>query len=235
MPYFLCLLTMLWSNFAWTDPPRTFKKAKQQARHVYRQIQPLQSFYCQCHVQYQGKKLIPDLQSCQYQIRKNANRAQRIEWEHIVSAWEMGHHRRCWQQAQGSSRRFCRKNDAQFRLMEAELHNLVPAIGEVNSDRSNYAFGLVTQSQTDYGACSVKINFKHKVVEPPTSTRGNIARIYLFMEKKHGVIINQSRKKMFQLWDQMDPVDPQECQRDRLIAQKIGYHNPFVFQACTKR
>lgn len=234
MPYFLCLVTFICSSFAWAEIPRTFKEAKQSARYVYRQLQPLQSFYCQCNVRYQGKKLIPDLKSCQYKIRKNTNRAQRIEWEHIVSAWEMGHERNCWKNAKGSSRRYCRKNDASFRLMEAELHNLVPAIGEVNGDRSNYTFGLVRHSQTHYGTCPVKINFKKRIVEPPQRIRGNIARIYFFMEKKHGLTINHHQKQMFKLWSKLDPVDNQECERDRLIARKIGYHNSFVAQACTK-
>lgn len=39
-----------------------------------------------------------DLASCGYQVRKQQNRAERIEWEHIVPAWVFGHQRQCWQQ-----------------------------------------------------------------------------------------------------------------------------------------
>ncbi len=28
--------------------------------------------------------------------------------------------------------------------MEADLHNLVPAVGEINGDRSNYRFGMIS-------------------------------------------------------------------------------------------
>lgn len=38
-----------------------------------------------------------DLESCGYVPRKNADRAARIEWEHIVPAWVIGHQHQCWQ------------------------------------------------------------------------------------------------------------------------------------------
>ncbi|STQ78486.1 Extracellular deoxyribonuclease precursor [Hafnia alvei] len=38
------------------------------------------SFYCGCQIEWQGKKGIPNLESCGYQARKNQNRASRIEW-----------------------------------------------------------------------------------------------------------------------------------------------------------
>ncbi|EGH19336.1 endonuclease I, partial [Pseudomonas savastanoi pv. glycinea str. race 4] len=34
---------------------------------------------------------------CGYVPRKSAKRASRIEWEHIVPAWQIGHLRQCWQ------------------------------------------------------------------------------------------------------------------------------------------
>ena len=37
------------------------------------------SFYCGCRIDWQGKKGIPDLAGCGYQVRKNAQRAQRID------------------------------------------------------------------------------------------------------------------------------------------------------------
>lgn len=64
-------------------------------------------------------------------------RATRIEWEHIVPAWVMGHQRQCWQKG---GRKSCTDTDPVFREMEADLHNLAPAIGEVNGDRSNYLY-----------------------------------------------------------------------------------------------
>lgn len=62
--------------------PISFSHAKNEAVKIYRD-HPV-SFYCGCEIRWQGKKGIPDLESCGYQVRKNENRASRIEWEHVV-------------------------------------------------------------------------------------------------------------------------------------------------------
>ncbi len=80
------------------------------------------SFYCGCKINWQGKKGVPDLNSCGYQARKNANRAARIEWEHVMPAWEFGHQHQCWQ---NGGRKNCSK-DADYRRIESDLHNLQP-------------------------------------------------------------------------------------------------------------
>ncbi|VDZ67871.1 Extracellular deoxyribonuclease Dns (plasmid) [Klebsiella aerogenes] len=54
-------------------------------------------FYCGCKIDWQGKKGVIDLESCGYKVRKNENRASRVEWEHVVPAWQFGHQRQCWQ------------------------------------------------------------------------------------------------------------------------------------------
>lgn len=55
-------------------------------------------FYCGCKIDWQGKKGVIDLESCGYKVRKNENRASRVEWEHVVPAWQFGHQRQCWQE-----------------------------------------------------------------------------------------------------------------------------------------
>jgi endonuclease I len=39
-------------------------------------------------------------------------RAARIEWEHIVPAWQIGHQRQCWQEG---GRKNCTRNDEVFK------------------------------------------------------------------------------------------------------------------------
>lgn len=79
-------------------------------------------------------------ESCEYGVRKQENRAARLEWEHVVPAWVMGHQRQCWQKG---GRHNCISGDPVFSVMEADMHNLVPSINEVNGDRSNYRFGML--------------------------------------------------------------------------------------------
>lgn len=93
------------------------------------------SIYCGCDIKKEGKKLVPDPSNCGYIPRNTLTRsgkvnvrALRIEWEHIVPAWEFGHQLQCWQDG---GRKNCRKVSAKFRKMEADINNLAPAIGEV--------------------------------------------------------------------------------------------------------
>ncbi|WP_394201355.1 endonuclease [Shewanella waksmanii] len=209
--------------------PTSFNQAKRIAKSIYADSLPHQSFYCGCYIDIQGKKWIPDLASCGYQVRKQQKRAQRIEWEHVVPAWELGHQRQCWQQG---GRKHCAKTDSQFKKMEADLHNLVPAIGEVNGDRSNYRFSQWNAKPEQYGACQMTVDFKGRKVQPPAASRGQIARTYLYMQQTYGLAISNSQLKLFKAWDKSYPVDTIECQRDNKIAAKQGNHNPFVQQQC---
>ena len=112
--------------------------------------------------------------------------------------------------------------------MEADLHNLVPAIGEVNGDRSNFKFNMLDGEKRAYGSCEVEINFKAKVVEPKTDIRGNIARTYLHMNKRYNMPISSKQRKLFYVWNKLDAIDDWERERNRLIEQVQGNRNSFI-------
>lgn len=188
------------------------------------------SFYCGCKIQWQGKKGIPDLNSCGYQVRKNANRAARIEWEHVMPAWEFGHQRQCWQDG---GRKNCSK-DLDYRRIETDLHNLQPAVGEVNGDRGNFAYSQWNGSEQQYGQCEMKIDFKLKQAEPPARARGAIARTYFYMRDQYHLRISRQQTQLFTAWNKLYPVTIWECERDQRIAKVQGNHNPYVQQACQR-
>ena len=188
------------------------------------------SFYCGCKISWQGKKGIPDLNSCGYQVRKNANRAGRIEWEHVMPAWEFGHQRQCWQ---NGGRKNCSK-DADYRRIESDLHNLQPAIGEVNGDRGNFAYSQWNGGEQQYGQCAMKVDFKNKQAEPPARARGAIARTYFYMRDQYHLRLSRQQTQLFTVWDKLYPVSSWECERDQRIARAQGNHNPYVQQACQR-
>ena len=132
--YRFIVVLLLLPVVALASTPSSFNKAKKIAVSLYADHPT--SFYCGCDINWKGKKGMPDHASCGYKIRKQKLRSSRIEWEHVVPAWAFGHQLQCWQDG---GRKNCRKN-AEFKKMESDLHNLVPAIGEVNGDRSNYSF-----------------------------------------------------------------------------------------------
>ncbi|RLM28224.1 deoxyribonuclease I [Brenneria alni] len=186
------------------------------------------SFYCGCEIKWQGKKGIPDLASCGYQVRKNELRAHRIEWEHVVPAWQFGHQRQCWQ---NGGRKNCSR-DPVYREMETDLHNLQPAIGEVNGDRGNFMYGQWNGGAARYGQCDMKIDFKNRLAEPPARARGVIARTYFYMRDRYQLRLSSQQTQLFEVWNKQFPVTQWECLRDQRIAAKQGNHNPYVQQAC---
>jgi len=188
------------------------------------------TFYCGCKITWKGKKGLPDLASCGYQVRKNVNRAKRIEWEHVVPAWTFGHQRQCWQQG---GRKQCAK-DASYRQIETDLHNLQPAIGEINGDRGNFMYSQWNGDGSQYGQCEMKIDFKHKQAEPPARARGAIARTWFYMRDRYQLGMSQQQTQLMAVWNRQYPVTPWECERDKRIAQVQGNHNPYVQQACQR-
>ncbi|RJE76095.1 endonuclease I [Pseudoalteromonas sp. MSK9-3] len=162
------------------------------------------TLYCGCKIIKTGKKLSPDARSCGYVPRRPVthagkinSRTTRIEWEHIVSAWEFGHQLQCWQHG---GRKNCRKTSSLFRKMEADIRNLAPAIGEINGDRSNYRFGPLPHTPLQHGQCQVRINFKKRIIHPPKSARKDIAQAYFYMRDTYQLKISAKQTKLFNYW-----------------------------------
>nr|CAA6819569.1 MAG: Endonuclease I precursor (EC @ Extracellular deoxyribonuclease Dns (EC [uncultured Thiotrichaceae bacterium] len=184
------------------------------------------AFYSGCRFRQYQKKLVPVKSSCTYKVRKNENRGNRIEWEHVVPAWQFGHQLQCWQ---SGGRAHCRSTNATFRQMEADLHNLVPAIGEINGDRSNYRFQMVEGEPRLYGKdINMEIDFQQRRAEPPENVFGDIARTYFYMKDKYGFQLSATQDRLLRSWNNSDPVDEWEAKRNRLMTRIQGNHNPYV-------
>lgn len=224
----LAIITLAISPIANAEPPSSFSKAKRIATNtIYKEYQT--TFYCGCDYQTIEKKNRVDLASCGYQPRKNEKRASRVEWEHIVPAWHFGHQRQCWQ---NGGRKNCTKNDPIFKMMEADLHNLVPAIGEANGDRSNYKFGIIQGETRKYGNCDFEVDFKAKTTEPTDTIRGDIARTYFYMRDQYHLKISPQQTKLLNAWSKLDPVDEWECEKNKRVGQIQTTQNAHITQAC---
>ncbi len=207
--------------------PESFEKAKIELRRtVYHDRTGAGDLYCGCNWTWMGRSGgRVDLASCGYEVRADRNRAQRIEWEHVVPAWVLGHQRQCWQ---NGGRENCKRSDPVFRAMEADMHNLSPAIGEVNGDRSNFRFGVLPSTPVQYGACPTRTDFRQRVTEPRDAVKGQVARIYFYMHDRYGLSMSRQQQQLLMAWDRMYPVSDWERERDRRIARAMGHHNPFV-------
>lgn len=201
------------------EPPDTFSEAKEIARTIY--AERPQTFYCGCD--FKGSRV--DLASCGYTPRKQPARAVQLEWEHVVPAWLIGHQRQCWKEG---GRRNCAANDPVFQAAEADLHNLVPAIGEVNGDRSNFPLGMVSRKPGQYGACQMVVDFETRTAMPPEPVRGIAARIYLYMADQYRLRLSDRDRKTYEAWNRMYPVSDWERWRNQQVSCAMGRENPYV-------
>ncbi len=190
--------------------------------------------YCGCRYESNRKPNGIDFESCGFSPRKNVSRASRIEWEHVVTAHNIGLSRQCWHRVgDRSARKNCEETDPEFVLMEGDMHNLLPSIGEVNGDRSNFMYSQWTNSpEPMYGKCRSIVDFKARKFQPREEVRGMLARISFYMEKTYGIKLSKERRRLLEIWDREHPVNAWECERDARIFKVQGDHNPFVHERC---
>jgi deoxyribonuclease-1 len=220
-----------------SNPVRSFSSAKRSAARIYDEHRV--TFYCACD--FDAARLV-DHRSCGYKPQSPGSaRAGRIEWEHVVPASAFGRSFSEWRS--GSKEcvdrrnrpykgRKCAQHNAQFRAMEGDLHNLVPAIGEVNQHRSDREPGMIDGESRGFGACDIE--FAGGEVEPRPDIRGDVARIYQYMHQTYPGrgIISRSKQKLYDAWSRADPVDAWECRRARVIKGVQGNANHVVEAAC---
>ncbi|MDE5603158.1 MAG: endonuclease [Helicobacter sp.] len=185
-----------------------FSEAKRALVEFYSKNQEYQSdFYCNAPFK-RVKNHFEIIPSSLYSPRNNGNRARIIEWEHIMPSYNFGKHLSCWK---NGGRRACQK-DSLFKKMEADLQNLVPAIGEINGDRSNYRYAESPKNMqyTQYGNCKVFTDFKGKRFYPANYSKGWIARSYLYMSRKYKIKLSSQERKLMEAWDKQYPMSKGE-------------------------
>ena len=227
--FYVVALLLSVINPAFANPPSTFTEAKVVAKQkVYLdQANSAQGdLYCGCKWTWVGKSGGRiDAASCGLQARKQENRAERTEWEHIVPAWTFGHQRQCWQKG---GREYCVDEDPVFRAMEADLFNLYPSVGEVNGDRSNFNYGMASGVSPQYGQCKTKVDFDQRTAEPRDEVKGLVARTTFYMFDRYNLSMSRQQQQLLMAWDKQYPVTAWEKERNRRIASIMGHSNPFV-------
>lgn len=209
--------------------PLSFEHAKIELRQkVYfdRNTGQGGDLYCGCDWQWVGRSGgRVDHASCGYEVRAQANRGERIEWEHVVPASTFGRQRQCWQHG---GRANCTANDPVFNIMEADMFNLTPVVGELNGDRSNYNFGVLPYTPQRHGSCPFKVDNQQRTAEPPNQAKGMIARIHFYMYDRYGLNMSRQQQQLMMAWDKQYPVTPWELERHDRIARVMGHSNPYV-------
>lgn len=201
----------------WCDP--SFSQSKHLLETLYDDHRV--TFYCECAYTFDNPGNMIDRSGCGYEPRnartksgKENRRARRIEWEHVMPAENFGRHLPCWKQG---GRKECQRSDPKFREMEADMRNLVPSIGELNGDRSNYRYGPFDPQPGQYGQCRFEVDFKNRRALVRPEIRGDIARIYRYMSDTYAIPLSAQQRKMMEAWDRADPEDEWEREKIRRI------------------
>mgnify|MGYP000851711717 CR=1 FL=1 len=194
------------------------------------------TFYCEVPYEFEvikGKETVVLYPKGKYTPRnaftksgKPNERTTRLEWEHIMPAENFGRHLPCWQEG---GRKACSK-DPLFNKMEADMHNLVPSIGEVNGDRSNYRFAADLPKKGMYGECEFEVNFKDKRAYPKLDIRGDIARAYLYMSETYNINLSKQERQLMEVWHKQDPVSDWERVKNYRVSKIQGNSNRFAEQ-----
>ena len=172
---------------------------------------------------------------------KYKKRSRRIEWEHVVPAENFGRTFKEWREGDPlcvtkkgkafKGRNCASKLNVEYRYMQSDMFNILPAIGSVNALRRNYNFTLQPGVANSFGSCEMKI--KNKKAEPPEVARGQIARIYMYMDATYPrYSISKQQRKLMNAWDKMYPVDSWECERTKKITKLQQSTNAIVQQQC---
>ena len=193
------------------------------------------TFYCECP--YKPDKTIVKSDNFSPSF-KHFKRSKKVEWEHVVPAHAFGQSFKEWREGdpecinkKGKSfkgRKCAEKVNMEYRYMQADLYNLVPANGQINALRLNYSYAIIPGESRQFGACDIEI--ENKKAEPRPEIRGDIARIYFYMDDAYPGrgIISKKNRKLFNAWDKADPVDKWEKKRARRIERIQGNSNKFL-------
>lgn len=172
---------------------------------------------------------------------KYKKRAKRIEWEHVVPAENFGRnfsewrdgHKECVnsKRKRYKGRRCADKMNAEYRYMQADMYNLFPAIGSVNASRSNYNFAMLGNVKSSFGLCAMKID--NRKVEPPESSRGVIARTYLYMDAAYSNYkMSRQQRQLMNAWHKSYPINEWECDRAVRIKGLQKSSNIVIEESC---
>ena len=98
------------------------------------------------------------------------------------------------------------------------MHNLQPAVGEVNGDRGNFMYSQWNGGEGQYGQCAMKVDFKEKVAEPPAA-RAVASPALISICATATISIFPASRRSSSMPDKLYPVTDWECQRDERIAK----------------
>lgn len=116
-------------------------------------------------------------------------------------------------------------------IQKCDLHHLFPTDSQMNSHRSSLRFGDVV-TDVEHLKCNLsrlgRSDSGEIVFEPPNHHKGNVARALFYFATRYEMKISDSEEAFLKKWNQEDPVDEAEYQRNEEIFKIQKVRNPFI-------
>ena len=204
--------------------------SKQQLKKIYLRGNHLKTLHCGCFFD-KIQQVYPRI--CEHGPKGIGKRGERkiIDWVHVVPLSTFAKPLKCWDEAlcrrdgkgRGRGSRCCNVMSPKFKTREADMHNLFPAVGGDDGERteSSAVFG----GMDEYKFCKDKSTSS---LTPRPGARGNIARAYLYMSRQYRLKIAEDMEDQLRKWHLEDPPDAWEEERNSLIELVQGNRNPFI-------
>ena len=205
---FVLLLVVLYASYAQETEPAAFSGTSS----TYRDTRPL--FW---------NKLYPQGGTTLYCGKRFSSRhGKQINIEHVFPMSWVTKSLHC------GDRKKCRRTSRRFNRIEADMHNLYPALAKVNKSRSAMAYSIIKGEKHFYKECDFEVDFHKRKVEPSPSARGKIARAMLYMADTYNLKLFSSQKKLMLKWHRASLPGKAEKRRNRKIKEIQGKANPYI-------
>lgn len=170
------------------------------------------------------KELYPKGQTLYCRAKISGSRHKDINVEHVFPMAWVKNTLKCGTRAE------CRSNSRLFNEIEADMHNLYPALAKLNYERQAYRFGTVKGEERRYGPrCDFEVSKRYRVAEPRAEIRGEIARAMFYMEHRYeALFLYKKQADILLKWHLKDPPSKEEFWRNDKIEKIQGNRNPFI-------
>ena len=168
------------------------------------------------------RTLYPDGGQSLYCGIEFGSRDRRFNIEHVYPMSWVTRALRC------GDRQRCRRESAQFNLIESDMHNMYPARKDLNKARGSYPFREIRGERRVERGCDMEIDHNARAVEPRPAVRGDIARAMLYMADRYDLKIYERQRRLLHQWHRADPPDEHERERNRMIEALQGNANHWI-------
>jgi len=126
-------------------------------------------------------------------------------------------------------------NSYPIEMQKSDLHHIFPSDSKANSIRGNDDFvnvgddnGVLASDDcttSKFGSSNVSSN---DGFEPPLTHKGNVARALFYFSVHYKMPLGKAQEEVLRRWNDLDPVDQEEIDRNNAIYAVQGNRNPFI-------